>query len=408
MLLLHRKHTATGITQIMTTGTVRFADSTDNSRTVRRKIDPTAGNAATVSPLTCAEAVIISNTASLHLGIANLLQSLGKEYITAMHELQVKCNKIKKLESEPEYKPISTRINFKLQATESVKETQGFKDLQAKVDGTLERMKKELREHVIECAKLEKAQLQDSARSHALSIVKNSIAIFSTAHGIDRCFTHHLAHELIREKSNTFLTHLDLTPAAFLTLYNTEYNATEETVVLPERAGDIVNGVARCAHTVLKASWDAYLAQAKQNEINISIKKCAKEILTSKSTEDAAMVVDAEPSLSTTQMDELIAAKAKKEVQRQMAILEQRLKAERGNNVSASLKKKTPNGNKETEKTKKPKKKGPEKEKVDDAHKDTQQGKKQRKPKHTEKKQQKTQRDGGKKKPTSSKPSTKK
>ena len=177
----------------------------------------------------------------------------------------MKCNKIKKLETEKEYKPISTRINFKLQATDAVKETQGFKDLQTKVEATLDQLKTDLKKHVIECAKLEKAQLQEQTHSLATSLLRNSVAIFSTAHGTDPTLVYAVLQWVIREKGTLFLTHLHLTPDEFLAVYNTEYNCTEQVITLPEAASEVVNGVGQCLFSIMKTSWDAYIAQTKQN-----------------------------------------------------------------------------------------------------------------------------------------------
>ena len=389
----------------MAQGQVRFADTTDNSRTVRRKADPTAGNIATMSPLTCAEATIISSSSSLHLGIANLLQSLGKDFVKAMHELQVKCNKITKMEDDSEYQPISTRINFKLQAMDAIKDTEGFNDLQAKVDDTLSKLKMDLKSHIIECAKLEKAALRERAQTLAVSLVKSLVTIYSIAHGIDKYFVHNLAQKAIRDKGNTFLTHMQLTPDEFVARYNTEFNCAEENIVLPEKSDELVKGVSHCLLIVMKTSWDAYLTQVRHNEINTSIKKCAKDILQSQATEDAVMQLDAEPSLSRSQMDELISAQAKKEVQRQMAALEKKLKAGRGNDVSASIKKKKANGEEQETKpkpSKQKKVKGKGKNKVDDGNNGTEGAKQGSKTKRSTKQKEKTKQDGNKKKEASS------
>ena len=393
----------------MTSSQVRFADSTDNSRTVRRRIDPTAGNTTSMSPLTCAEANIISTTASLHSGIANLLRSLGKEYLTHMHELNVKCEKIKKMEANAEYQPISTRINFRLDACEAVKETQAFADLQSKVDDTLTQLKKDLREHVIECAGLQRSHLRSEARSTAITLVMNTVSIFATAYGIDQSFVHPLALEAIKKKGDLFLTHLQLTPDAFATLYSTEQNATNEVVVLPDRSDDLIKGVGTCLHGVMKTSWDAYLAQEKQNELTISINKRAKLILSAKSTEEAAMEVDKEASMSHKYMDELIAKKAKQEVQRQMRQFQSKIKAERGNDVSASQKKKTAQEKKQEQKSKQEKGKGKNgKDKADESRTDSGKAKKGKGKKGSNAQQHKTKKGENRRKKTSSTASTQK
>ena len=76
------------------------------------------------SPLAYALSKIESHTASLHVGIAQYLTSITKEWLTTAHKLEQKRRAISKME-EPDYIPLSARVKFTLKSNDLVEQQIG-------------------------------------------------------------------------------------------------------------------------------------------------------------------------------------------------------------------------------------------------------------------------------------------
>ena len=338
LLLFHTENPQRRVNKV--TMSVRFAKQ-PSSRTVRQKIDPSAWSTASIAPLTVAEAYIGNKTASLHQGISNLLQTLGKEFVKSWHEYHAKDKKVKKLESDSLYQPISSRYAFTLRANAEVKETQAFKDLQAEVEKTLDNFKSELRKHTVDCAKLERDHYLESSKTAACLLVQHTVAIFCTAHGLDDALVHDIAMECIRENGTNFVSHLNSTDASFLQLYKQETGASESVLTLSDTGNNVKRDATRCIIDILSGAIDAYLKQDRQNEITLTINRKAKLILTTKATNDSAMEVEKESTMSVKTMEELINKRAMAAVDRRFSQLNKEAKnGARGKTDSASKNKK--------------------------------------------------------------------
>jgi hypothetical protein len=81
-------------------------------------------------------------------------------------------------------------------------------------------------------------------------------------------------------------------------------------------------------NAIINLSWDHYLRQEKDNQLAISLKKQAKEVMLSSHTEDATMDIDAEIPADRQQLKDLIRHEARAMAKKMIdSAVEEKLKA---------------------------------------------------------------------------------
>ena len=292
--------------------------SAQPARRQRVRIDPTVKTTSEKpsTPMRVAEEVIISHTASLRDGLANLLRSRGKEYLALAHRTYTKSQKIMKMEKDNDFIPISARVTFKLKAMKDVEELQGFKELQESVDEDMSLVQKRLKKHIIECAKLELKHLSDRLYSLLVHAIKDTVSLFGTAHEINPNEYGKIGCAIIEAHGDVLVQHLSIDSGDFLALFRAELNVTTNDYSLGGDTSLIVPQIKRTLEAVFVRSWEAFMNASKQQDIDLSLKKKAKEAMTKTATEATDMEVDKEISVDPKQLKELIAEQAKAELNR--------------------------------------------------------------------------------------------
>ena len=291
------------------------------ARRQRVRIDPTVKHTTEkpLSPLREAEEVIIRHTASLRDGLASLLRLRGKEYLALAHRAENKTRQIFRLRLDDDYIPILARVTFKLQAMKEVEELHGFKELQELVDEDMSTVQNRLKERITECAVLEQEYLHDKMHSILVHTIKDTVSMFGTAHSISAKEYGKIGCAVIQEHGIALTKHLEIDSGALLALFRAEMNiSADEEIELEADHALILPQIKHILEFVFVRSWDSYLDALKQQEIDISLAKKAKEALTKDATEATAMEVDKEISVDPTQLKELIAKQAKAELSRML------------------------------------------------------------------------------------------
>ena len=271
-----------------------------------------------VSPMRVAEELIFNHTATLRDGIATLLRSRAKEYLALAHRENAKSRQIDKMEEDEDYVPISARVAFKLQAMKEVEELQGFKELQESVNEFMSTVQDGLKDCIIECAKLEQKYLRERKVSTLIHAIKDTVSIIATAHEINANKYGKIGCAIIEAHGDTITMHLDIDKDAFLAKFRAELNVTAPTSALSGNISLIVPQIRQTIEAIYIRPWDRYLATLKQQDIDLTLKKKAKEAMTMKATEATAMEVDKEISIDPKQLKELIAEQAKLELKRML------------------------------------------------------------------------------------------
>ena len=145
---------------------------------------------------------------------------------------------------------------------------------------------------------------------------------------------------MIKSGNPALTKYLSLTNDELLNFFAAEYNIDKVPETLSSTHDRIRSKASSAILATFVNSWSTYLQQEEANDIAIKINKKAKLILTSKATDDAAMVLDKEESVSRENLEELISKRTAAEVKRQMNALKSSLKDNGGNSSSAHKNKK--------------------------------------------------------------------
>ena len=289
---------------VVTAATVRAAPPEEPTRNQRARVDFTVDSTSKLSPLETAIQFIESHTASLHDGLSDLLLLKGKELTSLRHRLTTKESAINKLESHETRIPVSARVDFKLSCMKGLEETPDFISLQSRNTDLVDKFRKDLKAHIVECGRLEIAFLKKQIATTYAKTLSQVVAMFHIAQGVDQAKTHPTALKLIADHAATLLKHTD--GADFGNLYiqvNSVENMTDaDGLNVNPRAADIH----RTLESVFVTSWDLYLGANKARELALSLKRHMTEHVLTDMTEAAVNIVDQELPANQEQLHELI------------------------------------------------------------------------------------------------------
>ena len=245
------------------------------------------------------------------------------------------------MESDSSYQPISTRFSsFKIKASDDVKDLAELKSIQDKANKAIATLRTTLRAQVLECAKLEAKTALSALQKAMADAIMNTVAIFCVEAKTDETHAPGIACHLIKSGDPALTKYLSLTNDELLNFFAAEYNIDKVPETLSSTHDRIRSKASSAILATFVNSWSTYLQQEEANDIAIKINKKAKLILTSKATDDAAMVLDKEESVSRENLEELISKRTAAEVKRQMNALKSSLKDNGGNSSSAHKNKK--------------------------------------------------------------------
>lgn len=317
-------------------------------RAKRARFDPTVATPGekSLAPLDAAEKHIVGHCESLREGIANLLSSRGREFITLCHKRFHRETARVKLETTDTLIPVSARVNFRLNVCKEAEQLPELLELKDLVKTTVEKHQLDLKAHIIASIKIECSALQLAVNKHLCYSLFNVTTLFLLAQGVDSTRVHATVLSLLDTHGNVLLAHNSLDPIEFQAIYKTTLGVecgTDAPVYQP--AGNL-DSIKRAIEAVFVESWSIYKSQWKENELSLSLKKEAKATLLSEKTEAATMQIDTELPVDREQLQELIRKEATKlskelitkEIQAQ---LKPSSKGKRGQPNGASGKKKS-------------------------------------------------------------------
>jgi hypothetical protein len=119
-----------------------------------------------------------------------------------------------------------------------------------------------------------------------------------------------LALATLEDHGKSILRHVGLEPSAFISLYRSTLQVNPALERADPAPSNSPISTALNAIFIL-SSWDHYLRQEKDNQLAISLKKQAKEVMLASHTEDATMDIDAEIPADRQQLKDLIRHEAR-------------------------------------------------------------------------------------------------
>ena len=150
----------------LTTGPICQRETTEQATAApparRQHFDRTTVNPAlqdNQSPLAYALSMVERHTASLHVGIAQYLSTITKEWLSFAQKIEQKRRAISRME-EPDYIPPSARVKFELKSNEEVEQQAEFTSLQENVTTAITTLQSTLKTQIVEVAKLELKMMQ--------------------------------------------------------------------------------------------------------------------------------------------------------------------------------------------------------------------------------------------------------
>ena len=340
----------------MTSRTVRFAPNVDTTtRNVRQRTASDMAPMPSINPLIAAECHINSSTTSLQSGIANLLRSLGKKHLLLAQTHHQRQRRVEQMESDSSYQPISTRFSsFKIKASDDVKDLEDFKSIQEEADEAIATLRSKLQDQVIACAKLEAKTALSAVQKSMMEAIMHTVAIFYVEAKTEETSAPGIAYHMIKSCDKAITKYLSLTNAQLLSLFAAEYNISATPDELSTEHERIRVKAGSAILSAFVNSWSTYLQQEDSNDIAIKINKKAKSILTTKATDDSAIKLDSEESVSRENLEELISKRTAAEVKRQMNAFKSSLKDGGSDGSSARKNKKETKKGKGKGKKKKP------------------------------------------------------
>ena len=212
------------------------------------------------------------------------------------------------MESDEDYIPISARVDFRLSAVKEAEELPEYIALKESVKDLIQAQQKSLKAAIIACAKIERGVLQTTLNRHFCESIHAVTSLFHLVQQKSDDSVGNTVYKLMEKYADTLLKHSPQDNGQFMVLYLETIDVADQ----PEVDIDAAHGVAikRAIESVFVLSWDRYLAQVKENELALSLKKRAKTALQERKTEDATMLIDDELPTDRVQLDELIRKQA--------------------------------------------------------------------------------------------------
>jgi hypothetical protein len=281
-------------------------------RNVRARIDnsvATPGQVKTFSPLRAAEDFIKSHIESLREGIAPLCLDKGKKFLSLQHRYFTKAKTVIRMEQDDDYVPISARVDFKVKALKEAEELPEFIELQNETKALIKTHQQSLKLLIIKSCTIEEDYLDNAVNRHTAESIHAIVSLFLVAQEVSTSCTDAVALAILEDHGESILRHVGLEPSAFIILYR----STLQVNPVLERAAPAPSHspISTALNAIFNLSWDHYLRQEKDNQLAISLKKQAKEVMLASHTEDATMDIDAEIPADRQQLKDLIRHEAR-------------------------------------------------------------------------------------------------
>ena len=325
---------------------IRGPPTEDPTRNTRPRVDFSVNQGSNQTPLELAGAQIERHTVSLQDGLSDLLLVKGKEILSLRHKIFSKTFALTKLESHETRIPVSARVAFKLSCMKGVEEEPGFQDLFTRNASLVDTFRKNLKNHIVECGKIEALFMTKRlAEAYAVAL-SQVVAMFHIAQRVASDKNHPTALRLLADHHATLLKHSDVT--TFAEVYTTSNNVGDLSAAMRANFNADTTEMRRAIEAVFISSWDLYLEEHKKRQLVLDLKRHYRETILTEKTEDAGMIVDNELPADREQLQELI----NKEVSRATAKIQNKTKATAAKNSQRGRKKNNGADKTNTRKTK--------------------------------------------------------
>ena len=301
--------TATANTAVIA-GTRRTGNQ-EGGRQTRVRIDDTVATPGPkLTPLQTALLHVESHTALLHDGLSTLLLERSKNLLLQRHKIKTKDMALSKLEGDTARLPASARIQFKLNVSKDVEETDRFKELNIRNQTVTEEYTKKLKAHVLEAGRLEIANMKAKLiEAYALAI-HDTVAVYHISMEKPTAMNHPTALNIIAEHEGMLLKHTEANN--FAQRYKEVNSVGDLTAAQQALVNDRRIEIKRTMEAIFVTPWDMYLQTYREQELVLSLKRHARETLLEAKTADATEIIDNEIPADRQQLQELIRTEALK------------------------------------------------------------------------------------------------
>ena len=282
------------------------------------------------SPSATARDIVSASTESLPDNIKSfILVSYAKH-----HKLRTKTTSqvsTKARLAEEDFTPRSARINFKLTGSDSAMETESFRALQASVEEKVQVFQKDLTNAMLSTIQIEIDLNQAKMRDEFLLFIYNIVSVLFMMHypqtKREIIPAHKLARFILSKQTEALYKFLPLNATNVQAHYtdfaqdDVEYNNEAP----PPNFVTVFHAIAQELTPILQsiyvASNEAILVEQRRRNRQAAIDQQIRHLTVGQATEEAAMVIDTQPTADPKLIKELIAASVQKETKKLRELL---------------------------------------------------------------------------------------
>jgi hypothetical protein len=201
-----------------------------------------------------------------------------------------------------------------------------FIELQNETKALIKAHQQSLKMLIIKSCTIEEYYLDNAVNKHTAKSIHVIVSLFLVAQELSTSRTDAVAPTILEDHGESILIHVGLEPSAFISPYRSTLQvnpALEQAVTAPSHSP-----ISTALNPISNLSWDHYLRQEKDNQLAISLKKQAKEVMLASHSENATTDIDAEIPADRQQLKDLIRHQARAMAKKMIdSAVEEKLKA---------------------------------------------------------------------------------
>ena len=296
------------------------------------------------TPKSVAQEYITAHVVSLHHHVAAILKKTSFDHVNLVHKLLNKISQKSKMVLDASLFSRSARLDFTLKSSKKVEELPDYIQLNEETNIYILAVKENLKARILMITEMEINSLRKEILEHFVKGIFLIAKTIKTGEGEPTADIHRIVSEIIHQHHEYVLPHFDCDLPTFITTYKELLNvttfpaqlatavatATSQEVVIhsqffrpagrtnpevpavpPVLTPDTSN-IYRTIQCLFITSVERYRAQTKRNEINMNILKLDINHLTEAATAQVEMDVGNEPSVTSENLQQLIAKESKK------------------------------------------------------------------------------------------------
>ena len=280
-----------------------------------------------ILPMAAARSSIATYVESLQPAIATILSRLGLEVLVCFHKHFTKNSQVTKFANDADLIPNSARVKFKLNASKIIERDEEYARLSQETEALVMDFQQALRSKIIAVAQLETTALQknlvETFATHIRLAVRACLVCEST---IAETETDKFVHTILNSYGATLLASVPATDIEFKETYLRKHSLAQlpdpfvtnqpapgqhaQQIQLPsQHILQQIPKIWRTLETIFVIPWTRYLDVVTRTQKDLALKKLNEEFFSAKSTDDAAMLVEAEPPADPQLLQDLIQTK---------------------------------------------------------------------------------------------------